>query len=59
MILLNERTGLKAIAFHMDLADVFADLLLIHLRDGGLNDEDHELAEFELVTRLFVRVVKV
>lgn len=58
MVLLNKRASLEPIAFHVNLAYIFANLLLIHLRDGGLYDEDHELAEFDLVTRLFVRVVE-
>ena len=58
MVLLNKRASLEAIAFHVYLADVFADLLVIHLRDGCFDDEDHELTELDLVTRLFVRVIE-
>lgn len=58
MVLLYQRASLECIAFHVNLADVLADLLMIDLRDGRFYDEDHEFAEFQLAARLLVRVVE-
>lgn len=58
MVFLDKRASLEDFAFHVDFANVFADLLMINLRDWYFYDEYHELTEFELATRLFVGVIE-